>query len=42
MKNNSQMPDRKPDSIHVMLGGKQIVGTLGKDNKMHYDKDIIN
>ena len=40
--NNSQMPDRKPDSIHVMLGGKTIVGTLGADNKIHYDKDAIN
>ena len=43
MSNNlSQMPDRKPDSVHIMLGGKSIIGTLGADNKMHYDKDKIN
>lgn len=40
--NNSQMPDRKPDSVHIMLGGKTIVGTLGADGKMKYDRDSIN
>lgn len=43
MSNNyAQMPDRKPDSIHIMLGGKTIVGTLGSDNKMHYDREVLN
>ena len=43
MSNNlSQMPDRVPDSTHIMLGGKEIVATLGADNKMHYDKDKLN
>lgn len=43
MSNNlSQMPDRKPDSVHVMLGGKTIVGTLGVDGKMKYDRESIN
>ena len=36
------MPDRKPDAIQVMLGGKTIVGTLGTDGKMKYDKNAIN
>lgn len=36
------MPDRKPDSVHIMLGGKSIVGTLGADGKMNYDRDAIN
>lgn len=40
--NLSQMPDRKPDSVHVMLGGKTIVGTLGPDGKMNYDREQIN
>lgn len=40
--NLSHIPDRKPDAIQVMLGGKTIVGTLGADGKMKYDKNAIN
>lgn len=39
--NLSQMPTRKPDGIHVMLGGKEIIATLGLDNKFHYDHEKI-
>ena len=40
--NLSQMPNRKPDGVHIMLGGKTIVGTMGTDGKIKYDKDAIN
>ena len=40
--NLGQMPDRKPDSIQVRLGGTTVVGTLGADGKMKYDRDAIN
>lgn len=38
---NTHMPNRKPDAVHVMLGGKTIVGTLGADGKMHYDREVL-
>ena len=42
MSNNmSQMPDRKPDSVEILFGGKHIVGTMGTDGKMQYDHEKI-
>ena len=42
MSNNmSQMPDRKPDSVEILFGGKHIVGTMGADGKMQYDHEKI-
>ena len=41
MDNMAQLPDRKPDQVQIMLGGKTIVGTLGTDGKMKYDKEAI-
>lgn len=40
--NRSQMPDRKPDGVHILLGGKTVVATLGADNKFNYDREAIN
>ena len=42
MSNNmSQMPDRKPDSVEILFGGKHIGGTMGADGKMQYDHEKI-
>lgn len=40
--NLSQMPDRKPDGVSVMLGGNTVVATMGADGKLIYDKEKIS
>ena len=39
--NMSQMPDRKPDSVEILFGGKHIIGTMGADGRMQYDHEKV-
>lgn len=37
---NSELPPRN-GTMHVVIGGKTVVGTMGQDGKMHYDRQKI-